>query len=109
MVAVITDMGMATLKGQGIKNGTPPFMLHGFQFPAYETEDLFAWAVSLYVIIDDYVFHLIETSTASAIDQHIRKKKTDVKDAEIRFAAMKPPFRLNLESYQPKWPLVKRR
>ncbi len=100
-------MGMATLKGQGIKGGTPPFMLHGFQFPAYETEDLFAWAVSLYVIIDDYVFHLIEKSTpASTIDQYIRGKRPDVKDAEIRFAAMKPPFRHNLERYQPKWPVV---
>jgi hypothetical protein len=98
---------MMTLKGQGIGGGSPAYMLHNTAYPAYETEDLFAWAMSLYVIIDDTVLRLISQSTpAIKKEQYIREKRADVKDAEIRFAAMKPPFRLNLENYQLKWPVV---
>ncbi len=100
-VAVITDLGMAPLKGQGIGGGFSAYMLHNSAYPAYESEDLFAWEVSLYVIIDDSVLHSISQLTpAFKIDQYIRGKRPDVKDVEIRFAAMKPPFRLNLQSYQ---------
>jgi hypothetical protein len=54
--AVITDLGLAIRRGQPIASGSPIYMLNGVGVPASEAQDLFAWALSVYTLIDQNMF-----------------------------------------------------
>lgn len=107
--AVITDLGVATTKGQPIGGMTPNYALFGQGHPALPDQDLFALVMTVYTILlspENLFTRIGMGQSAREIDDTVRSQY----GAKLmQFKPVVGSFVLNLERFHPTWPGVKKR